>query len=366
MAFLGRDLVALIQATLESESRKAQQSIREEFEKPAGELLKQFGLESRAHEVFDLLRRYEAKFPTRETGINREKALTEDFMSWGVPSWESANQLADKLHDMYKGETRTKFLNTRSVTAHVGAVLRPFKRRYLDGWADAGVNSFNLEETIAEVGRLNSMVISTDSELLAWSKLTYDLFFKVAVLRDETYKPGISTDQRPRRPLGMIGASSERTYRQQWNAWIDENLKSLLSQSSSMGSYEAPGFSQAAGGFNQGPRDSVYDEFQYSVTPLQSTPAVTSTPSGLGAVLIRITDVNESSLTAERSWGDRNSAARELAPWIQNLVMFWGEGRTASIQLEFTGATGDSKFTLPATALEATSERIISVLNSYV
>jgi hypothetical protein len=367
MAIIGRDLVALIQGTLESNSRKDQQEIREDLAKPAADLLKPFGLESRAVEVFDVLRRYEVKFDSRDGGIQRERAVSEEFMSWGVPSFSEANRLADALHDLYKDKPRSRFLNTRSITAHVGAILRPFKRRYRDGWADAGINNFDLEATVAEVERLNGMVVSNEAELLAWSKLVYALFLKVAVLGEDAYKPGVSSEQKPRRPLGMISSTSERTYRQQWTSWIDENLKKLLSDAPRMGSFEIPGSGQSPDiSFNQGVRDAVYDPYVYPNAPVQPlAPAVTSA-SPVNAVAVRLTDVSDASLSAERVWADRSVASRELGAWVANLVLFWGQARTVTIHLEFASPAGDSKLTLPATMLEGSAERIVAVLNSYV
>jgi hypothetical protein len=366
MAIYGKDLVAIIQGTLESTSRRDQQDIRERLAKKVAERLGRFGLELRALEVFDLLRRNEVKYGTSpENAKAREEAVTKDLMSWGIANFHEALDLADKLHDEYK-VFRTEFLNTRSITAHVGAVLRPFKRRYLDGWAEAGVNNFDLASTEAEVERLSSMVITTEEELRAWSKLVYRLFLNVAVLRDDIYRTSSPTEQKPRKPMGMISTGSERTYNQQWTTWIEDNIESLLGKSSSFGSFDVPvGFMQSPG-FSQQDREAVYA--QYASMTSQTLPPVTvqPTPVAGNSVLVRFTDSTDSSLTAERAWPDRQTALAEVAKWAKNLLVFWGEGRSVSIQLEFVLATGDSKFTLPTTPLETSADRIISVLNSDI
>jgi len=364
MALLGRDLVALIQGTLESTSRREQQNIRERMARKVAEPLSRFGLALRALEVFDLLRRNEVKYGTaRESGLEREKAVTEALMSWGIGSFSEANGLADQLHDQYK-EFRTEFLNTRSITAHVGAVLRPFKRRYLDGWAEAGINDFSLAATEAEVARLSSMLINNADELRTWSKLVYRLFLKVAVLREDTYRTNSSVDLRPRKPMGMISSGSERTYSQQWTTWIDENAETLLEKSTSFGSFDfSTGFTQSSG-LSQVDRDASFAQISYAASPLHSTQAP-STPIGTPAtVVIRINDSEDPSLTAERSWLDRSSAESDVPSWIKNLLIFWGAERKVLIQLEFVLTSGESKFSLPVTELDSAQGRIVAALNA--
>ena len=366
MALYGKDLVAIIQGTLESTSRRDQQDIRERMAKESAELLSRYELESRALEVFDLLRKNEVKFGTaRENARGREEGVAKDLMGWGVGSFAEALDLADKLHDRYK-TFRTEFLNTRSITAHVGAVLRPFKRRYLEGWAEAGINNFNLESTEAEVERLSSMVINTEDELRTWSKLVYRLFLSVAVLRDDIYRTSSPTEQKPRKPMGMISSGSERTYNQQWTTWVDDNIQALLAKSSSFGSFDVPtGFMQSSG-FSQLDRDSNYNQFAYSSTPVQAPVAAMPAQALASGVVVRITDSTDSSLTAERVWIDKVSAIADVPKWVKNLLVFWGEGRSVSIQLEFALPTGESKFSLPATVLDSSADRIVSVLNSDV
>jgi hypothetical protein len=187
------------------------------------------------------------------------------------------------------------------------------------------------------------------------------------VLSEDTYKPGVSTEQKPRRPLGMISSTSERTYRQQWTAWMDENLKKLLTDTPSMGSFEVPGSGQSPDiSFSQGEREAVYDPYLYSNVPVQSAVPITSNPAPANNVTVRLTDASDASLNAERVWADRSAASRDLSAWVTNLVLFWGPGRTVTIQLEFAAPTGESKLTLPVTSLDSAAERIVSVLNSYV
>jgi hypothetical protein len=83
-------------------------------------------------------------------------------------------------------------------------------------------------------------------------------------------------------------------------------------------------------------------------------------------VVVRITDSTDSSLTAERVWIDKVSAIADVPKWVKNLLVFWGEGRSVSIQLEFALPTGESKFSLPATVLDSSADRIVSVLNADV
>jgi hypothetical protein len=364
LAITGRDLVAVIQGTLESTSRRDQQDIRERMAKKVTEKLSRFDLELRAIEVFDLIRKNEVKYGTSSTSSkDREEGVTRDLMSWGISNFSEALDLADKLHVDYK-IFRTEFLNTRSITAHVGAVLRPFKRRYLEGWTEAGVNNFDLESTEAEVERLSSMVITNGEELRAWSKLVYRLFLDVAVIRDNLYRTNSQTAQKPRKPMGMISAGSERTYNQQWTTWIDDNIESLLGISSSFGSFDVPsGFMQSAG-FSQQDRELVYAQYASSASQIQFASQSQLAPLAGTSVLIRVTDSTDSSLTAERTWPDRRTAVGDVANWIKNLIVFWGDGRSVSIHLALVLSTGESKFTLPTTGLSASSDRIISVLNS--
>ena len=369
MPLTGKDLVALIQGNLEASSRKEQQTIREDVAKEAAPLLERYRLGSYASEIFDLFRKFEAKFDPREGNL-REKALADELLRWGVPSFDQALQLADELHDVYK-LFRTPFLNTRSITAHVGAVLRPFKRRYLDGWDDAGVNGFNLEETLAEVERLKNKVIASEAELLAWSTMVYDLFFRVAVMPEGSYGTLGSGEIKPRRPLGMIGFRSERTYRQQWTTWIKENTSELLSGASD--SPKEPwtvSTDPGLDGFAQAPRNDYYtfrqknlDYYQVANTHVESK---SDQEKLFSSILVRVSDANDPSLVAEQTWQDKDTAIREVSNWISNLILFWGSGRTAVIQIEFSKVTGDSKFSLPAIAMEGTAERIQTVLKADI
>lgn len=368
MPLTGKDLVALIQGNLEASSRKDQQTIRDDVAKAAAPLLERYRLGSYASEIFDLFRKFEAKFDPREGNL-REKALADELLRWGVPSFDQALQLADELHDVYK-LFRTPFLNTRSITAHVGAVLRPFKRRYLDGWDDAGVNGFNLEETLAEVERLKNKEVSSEAELLAWSTMVYELFFRVAVMPEGTYGTLGSGETKPRRPLGMIGFRSERTYRQQWTTWIKENTNELLSgvSDSAKDPKQIPA-DQELEGFAQAARDDYYAPDLRSTYLQKNNTSFTRLPDMdrfFNSILVRVSDANDAGLVAEQTWQDRDTAIREVSNWISNLILFWGSGRTAVIQLEFSKVSGDSKFSLPAIAMDVAAERIQTVLKADI
>jgi hypothetical protein len=143
-------------------------------------------------------------------------------------------------------------------------------------------------------------------------------------------------------------------------------LKTLLSDSPNFGITETAGLSSPAIGFSQAEREAIYDQYPYTATPVKPVAATPPVSSGFHSVSVRVTDSSDSTLTAERGWLDRPSAIVDVPAWANNLGMFWGQERNVTIQLEFATPSGESKITLPATALELAADRIVSVLNSYV
>jgi hypothetical protein len=378
MPLTGKELVSLIQATLDYEARKEQQELRDDMAQSAAPILKPLDLERHSDEIFDLFRSIDM---TTTNALEREKLFRSRLRSWGVESGRDSHNLYMDLALKY-GELRTRLFSSRSLSAHVGAVLRPFRRRYLDAWAEASLPGFNLNAVSVAVDNLSASVIKDEVGLASWAKDVYELFSGTAVIRTTI------GESRQKRPLGMIGEGSERTYKQQWFAWMKTSGPSLLGvvRDSQTGKLDHALGSQR--GFNQETPSRVQDRTTDYVANFASATVESPTllqrrqfdepvaafmmpPEGPALqhtteLTIRVSDSIEPTLVADRSWGDKKSAVNDVEGWVSNLIRFWGgPERVASVQIEFKEAGNESTFPLPPLPLGQISDVIVSAITSY-
>lgn len=380
MPLTGKELVSLIQAKLDYEARKEQQELRGDMAESAAPILKPFDLEKHSDEIFDLFRSIDM---TTTNALEREKLFRSRFRSWGVESGQESHNLYMDLALKY-GELRTRLFSSRSLSAHVGAVLRPFRRRYLDAWAEASLPDFNLNSVSVAVDNLSTTIVEDEVGLSAWAKDVYELFSGTAVIRTTV------GESRQKRPLGMIGEGSERTYKQQWFAWIKNSGPALLgtAKDSEIGHFDyAPGgqrgFNQSATSRNQERTNgrvvnvassSLAEQmpirqrrqFDERATAAFMMPPEIPAPQHTTELTIRVSDSIEPTLVADRSWSDKKSAVNDVEVWVSNLIRFWGgPERIASVQIEFKEAGNESTFPLPPLPLGQITDVIVSAINSY-
>lgn len=382
MPLTGKDLVTLIQSTLDTEARRDQQVLRDEMAAFAFPVLQKFGVEKHADEIFDLYRSIDMASSSREKEAEQQGGLFSSHLKrWGLDSIDQAQQVDVELFLKYT-ELRTRLYGSRSLSAHVGAVLRPFRRRYLDAWAEAGIPGFSLNAVSIRVDELSSQFVHDEKELRDWADSVYILFSETAVfsraLRDADIK----------RPMGMIGEGSERTYKQQWYAWIKTSGADLLAHSkdSQTGKLELALGNQR--GFNQAVASMVQDHTTEYVanfaSPTVESPSLRQrrqfdepvaafmmppeSPALQHAteLTIRVSDSIEPTLVADRSWSDKKTAIQDVEAWVSNLIRFWGgPERIASVQIEFKEAGNESTFPLPPLPLGQIASVITSAITSY-
>jgi hypothetical protein len=380
MSLTGKELVSLIQATLDYEARKEQQELRDDMAESAAPILKQFDLEKHSDEMFDLFRSIDMTTPN---ALEREKLFRSRLRSWGVEGGQDSHNLYMDLALKYS-ELRTRLFSSRSLSAHVGAVLRPFRRRYLDAWAEASLPGFNLNAVSVAVDNLSILIVEDEVGLSSWAKDVYELFSSTAVIRTTV------GESKQKRPLGMIGEGSERTYKQQWFAWIKSSGPTLLRslKDSETGQFEhAPGSQR---GFNQSvasrdqerTNDMVINfassslaepmalrqrrQFDEPTTTTFMAPPESPALQHTTELTIRVSDSIEPTLVADRSWSDKKFAVSDVEGWVSNLIRFWGgPERIASVQIEFKEAGNESTFPLPPLPLGQIADVIVSAINSY-
>ena len=393
MPLTGKDLVTLIQSTLDSEARQDQLEIKNQMAAEAGPILATVGLENHSDEIFELFRSIDmANTTSRADGtlklqkqgeLERLGMFTGRLQGWGLSAdLNNASFLYEELLVPYS-RLRTRMFSSRSLSAHVGAVLRPFRRRYLDTWAEAGIPGFSLNAVTNKVEELSTRVVHDENELRKWAEAVYGLFSDIAVFGPNFRESGI------RRPMGMIGSGSERTYKQQWFAWMKTSGPSLLGvvKDSETGKLDHAlgnqrGFNQAvaprpqdnsaepvvnfASATMESPSQRQRRQFDEPTTASFMMPPESPALQHTTELTIRVSDSIEPTLVAERSWSDKKSAVSDVDGWVSNLIRFWGgPDRIASVQIEFKEAGNESTFPLPPLPLGQIADVIVSAITSY-
>lgn len=370
MSIIGREIVSTILAVLEVQTRNEQRQLVSRMATEAEEILRGTGAESHAGEVFDLFRAMDKEHGTSPRVKElRDGIVVNRLHNWGIATFEQAEILRARLEEKYS-PLRRELFGSRSRSAHVGAVLRPFRRKYLDIWADTFGSDFNMASVESAVEDLNNARIENEVELHLWSEEVYELFRKIAVL-PKTERDSLVEENK--KPLGMIGEGSERTYRQQWQFWMRKHASSILT-----GQFEVRPLTQEPSylGFSQGPPSSIYRS-DYEERPLVFQAPPEQVNPGMGSfispgdensekVTILLKSVADSNLSAERTWLSRRAAVNELPGWISTLSAFWGEAALSiSVELSIATFSGESKFNLPALKLAEASETLARALTTY-
>jgi hypothetical protein len=366
----GRELVATIQAVLEVQTRAEQRELVQKMTVEAGRILENSGISNHQGEIFEFLRTLDKQMgfsSDNDMQETRKAAVANRLRVWGVSYFETALKLGEQLELAY-APLRKDLFRSRSRSAHVGAVLRPFRQKYIELWAEALGENFNREQVMAEVQRLNSFPVETEISLYRWSDEVFELFRSVAII--ETPEKGTKASNF-KKPLGMIGSNSEKTYKQQWDLWMKRNAFGILTGDFK---YNTPIYSDNRAGFNQGPAPVRYRsdyeerEMRFTIPEVEApqAPAVSPQESNFDKVTLRIECVDQRDLSAERTWLNRDEAISELGSWISSMGMFWGgDDVKIAMELELTNNSGESKFKLPPIDLGSAGQTLSKALSNY-
>lgn len=364
----GKELVSTIQAVLEVQTRGEQRDLVQKMTIAAEKILENSGIEKHSGDFFDFFRGLDKKenFSSEKQSLEvRRGFIALKLRDLGISDLEIAAKLGDQLDEAYALLRRDLF-RSRSRSAYVGAVLRPFRQKYLDLWAEALGDDFNRGWVLDEVKRLNEFQVDSEVDLYVWSDAVFNLFQKVAVIGrpEKDAQPGGF-----KKPLGMIGPSSEKTYKQQWELWMKRNSVGLLTGNFK---YNTPSYGSR---FDDRPPMQTRYRSDYEELPLRfENPASESSPqnevpkqeSPSDGVTLKLECVGKENVTAERTWLTRQTAISEIESWISSIGLFWGgDDVEISMELELSTLSGESRFTVPPMSLGKAGQTVVKALANY-
>jgi len=368
----GRDAVAAIKLLLERDLKQEELRVRADMAEKVQSELDAIGLGDRAVDVFQLYRdadmeamRRRVEFRKIDTGAAHERSsgieavFAGKMRRWGALDSETILSF-QKAHEADYTKFRNKLFQARIRTTHVKAVLRPFNPRYMDSWAEARINGLDFEKEQRNVEALLAQPIENEIHLTSWAEEVYRLFQRVAVLKNVIEQ---QYEMRPdkNKPLGAIGARSERTYSQQWSRWFNENSSRLMSENfepqASSGDYQRNSYEYSP----QGARAPLSYSSSYQA---QDAPVVATEPSD--AVIVRAQAVDDASLAAESSFSSRARAIEEVEKWFAYLGAVWGDSRRiVGLEIEFQSGATTYKNKLPQSSLDGAASYVKVAISAF-
>jgi hypothetical protein len=230
----------------------------------------------------------------------------------------------------------------------------------MDSWAEARINGLDFEKEQRNVEALLAQPIENEIHLTSWAEEVYRLFQRVAVLKNVIEQ---QYEMRPdkNKPLGAIGARSERTYSQQWSRWFNENSSRLMSENfepqASSGDYQRNSYEYSP----QGARAPLSYSSSYQA---QDAPVVATEPSD--AVIVRAQAVDDASLAAESSFSSRARAIEEVEKWFAYLGAVWGDSRRiVGLEIEFQSGATTYKNKLPQSSLDGAASYVKVAISAF-
>ena len=170
------------------------------------------------------------------------------------------------------------------------------------------------------------------------------------------------------KPLGAIRASSERTYRQQWFAWMKRNDQRVIDQleGSKDTFVSMTGFEGAYIDSISAPVSSFSNiESVVAPVPVSSSvePAVEMSQSA--AISVRLVNLEDQSLFADRTWNKSADALQQVGPWIATLERIWGKSAHQVLTtLEINLSDGATKLNLPQQGLGTLAQVVRDAIES--
>ena len=255
---------------------------------------------------------------------------------------------------------KSELFKSRSKLAHVAAVMRPLRRVHIDQWASALHSRFNLDAAVLMADQLNNMPIRVAADVDRWQERVYAHFADIAVV--DKYNLGGDA----KKPTGMIGIGSLRTYKVQWKNWMTRERVFQIFESmtqSDAGSSNSF-FAEEPRMFNQAARDMGFASM--AAPPRTEEMLFSAAPITRSGVAVTIRNSEDQSPVAESRWNDKESALNNIEGWLMATALGWGEQLSVSVEIVFTNESGENKLNLPPKTLGelgSTLPRLIATLN---
>ncbi|MEY4275604.1 MAG: hypothetical protein RIS26_67, partial [Actinomycetota bacterium] len=360
--YCGRDLPDVIKRLLEDESRDDKVKLEKAIAEKSQGFLTNYGLDTHAGEVFDLFRRLDRECGDKQDDRKKRlKAFKSIIDSWGgqIPE-HSHESLYEALMTPYL-VAKSELFKSRSKLAHVAAVMRPLRRNHIDQWASALHSRFNLELAVAKADELNGMPIRSTADVEFWQERVYSHFAEIAVV--DKYSLGADA----KKPAGMIGIGSLRTYKVQWKNWMTRERCFQIFEAMSQSEAGSGGnfYADDSRMFNPASRDMGFASLAAPSRNEDMLFAAAPSISRVG-VAVTIRKAEDQSPVAESRWNDKESALNNVEGWLTATALGWGEQLSVSVEIVFTNESGENKLNLPPKTLGelgSTLPRLITTLN---
>lgn len=387
MAIQGLELLARIQSIVNLQTRAEGRQLSGAMSDAVRADLEAHGAARQADDIFDTMRRARRDFRNLRNQDRRTQSPELDhatyddtfieflytlLSTWGDFTEEQVREFYSKHQDLFE-ELLRRLNHSRSKAAHILAVLRPFKEKYISGW-EKSLDLFPAEKIRKEAARLEQALISTDVELETWLESVYELFVSAAVFKGELTREfkqvdGVRRVKTASVPMGMISESSERIYRQRWNNWRVENeleLQKLVNGDRRTDAFALSSDFGLSSSFMMTPRSNRNISFLGQADASESISPSRTNTSESAQVHLTVSSSTNSTLSAERTWLSEDSAALELVAWLGMLEMLWGEdAQEVAVVLEFVSNSGKSRLPLPPVDIEKAKSKLPEVIKDF-
>jgi len=274
-----------------------------------------------------------------------------------------------RFYEKYLDELETQiriFSQVSTLKNHLMAVLRPFGDKNLAIYAKA-LGQEKLSSMRQNASALSQKVLRTQVELedwkvLVWKNFDTHLVLEGVISEDADSESKGRSRRQPPIPLGLVGRTTARIYKQRWDSWFEANLGELL-DFVLRGHYEpAPDFSSASQVIRGEPV--LSDEGPKTQQASSGPESANSTPADGVSIKIRVSSALDQNLSADRIWADSLNAKSEATNWVNLLKRIWGESSTR-LNATISGASSGSnfEFTLPTLSPEELCLSLSEVLD---
>lgn len=379
MAITGNDLITRLEGLVNLQTRTEIRKVDQVLADAMRGDLAAHGAERHADGIFEILRRARREWTAARFASQRKPGVEEAIVSMprfeefllsvlaplGTFSLDDVFALYSKHGALFEELVR-QLNHARSKATHILAVLRPFKERYVANW-ERDVDLFAGDEVRKRAHDLKSRVVSNPWDLEVWINDVFNLFSQAAVYRgdvkSESHERIANATPRERLfPAGLISESSERIYRQRWINWFHENQGELsrLVGAQQVNQVLGPSASSASNMKDiQLLTNTGVGQVDLSVE--------TSVGSNLSEVALDISSNLDGAISAQRSWGRKDAAVKELGTWLTVLNLAWGAaGESVIAKLRLLSDSGESEVVLPAMSLEEANDRLTKIVTSYI
>lgn len=339
----GNHLITRIQSMVRVHGRERHKQFAAEF----GSVIRRQPIAEKLGDHSDLLfdifrkcRRDEVSFaqtPELNPGIDsaEDTLWRESREGWGSIGKQELAALYDQTRSEFEA-ILTEFNGARSRATHVLAIFRPFQERYFSEWVNS-IKPYTKEKFEAKITEIRETVVRDKVELAIWANDIFELFQEAAVFYPEKQQI-IQKDpnRKGNLPLGMISARSVRIYGQQWRLWVREFEDEILASS------EPTSPSARA-------QDSLSTIATRSSTKFMRIENPVENSINTVSVEVEISPDSDNSLSARRSWTDKQQAIQDVIEWVETTGALWDQTSLpcrASVKL--MGSSAETELSLKA------------------